>query len=130
MLKEAVCQSSVSGEAENRSSVCRKRQGYGIWLSIAFGFDGLENRSFFACFVGTVLIIQDQCIIAAFRNTDPVIRTGYRSKVAYEQQALFMVSRIANEAVDAAVTVVGIDPGEAVPVIVGFIKCRIFLINM
>ena len=41
-----------------------------------------------------------------------------------------MILRVAHKAVNAAVTIVGINPGKAIPVIIGLVESRVFLINM
>lgn len=62
--------------------------GYGVGLSVALGLDCLKHRGFLSGFVGAVLVVEDQSVIAAFRHADPVIRPCHRGEVAYKQQTL------------------------------------------
>ena len=80
--------------------------------------------------IETVLIVQDQRIGSGFGNAHPVILPGHGSEVDDEQEVLFPCFIPADEAEDAPVAVVGVDPLEAVPVAVQPVKGRIFLVDM
>lgn len=75
-------------------------------------------------------IVQEQRVIAPLRNAYPVVGTVHGGEIAYEQQALLLVVCVSDKAEDATVAVVGIDPLEAIPVVVRLIQGRILFVNV
>ena len=80
--------------------------------------------------IEAVLIVQDQRINSGFGNAHPVIVPGTGGEVDDAQEVLFSCLLPADEAEDAPVAIVGVDPLEAVPVAVQPVKGRIFLVDM
>lgn len=83
-----------------------------------------------AALVVAVFLVKQQRVGAAFRNTDAVIVAVYRGEVADEEKILFLCFIAADKAENTAVSVVGVDPLEAVPIAVQPVKGRIFLVDM
>ena len=77
-----------------------------------------------------MLTVEQKRVVATFWDTDAVIRACYRSEVADEEETLFVVTAVTDEAENAPVAVVCIDPLEAIPVVICLGERRIFLINM
>ena len=75
-------------------------------------------------------IIQEQRVIAPLRNAYPVVGPVHGGEIAYEQQALLLVVCVSDKAEDATVAVVGIDPLEAIPVVVRLLQGRILFVNV
>ena len=67
-----------------------------------------------AALVVAVFLVKQQRVGAAFRNTDAVIVAVYRGEVADEEKILFLCFIAADKAENTAVSVVGVDPLEAV----------------
>ena len=83
-----------------------------------------------AALVVAVFLVKQQRVGAAFRNTDAVIVAVYRGEVADEEKILFLCFIAADKAENTAVSVVGVDPLETVPVGIQLPQCRIFLVYM
>ena len=74
--------------------------------------------------------IQQQGSIAAFGQSDPVMGTVNRGKVADKEQVVAAILAITDKAYNAAVAIVGIDPLETVPLFVLLLHRRIFAIDL
>ena len=82
-----------------------------------------------AALVVAVFLVKQQRVGAAFRNTDAVIVAVYRGEVADEEKILFCVSSRRIKLKIPAVSVVGVDPLEAVILLVQAVERRIFVVE-
>ena len=82
-----------------------------------------------AALVVAVFLVKQQRVGAAFRNTDAVIVAVYRGEVADEEKILFLCFIAADKAENTAVSVVGVDPLEAVILLVQAVERRIFVVE-
>ena len=82
-----------------------------------------------AALVVAVFLVKQQRVGAAFRNADAVIVAVYRGEVADEEKILFLCFIAADKAENTAVSVVGVDPLEAVILLVQAVERRIFVVE-
>ena len=101
----------------------------GVWLSVAFFLLGPENRSAVSSVIEAVAVVENESEIASLRDTHAVIRAVHRRKVAYDKKVLFVRLVAPYIAEDTPVAVIGVDPLEAVPVVVQPVQSRILAVK-
>ena len=124
-VQQAIC----LAEPENGNSVRGKRIGKRIRKTVAFLFSGTRRESMFSTLIKTVAAVKQQVVYGGFRYTYPVIRPLHGSKIDNKQKVLFSCFIPANEAENAPVSVVGVDPLESAAVPVQTVKSRMFFIK-
>ena len=77
-----------------------------------------------------MFLIQQQGVLTFFGNSHPVVRPRNRCEIYNKQQALFSSLIPADKAENTPVPIIGIDPLEAIPVMIQAVKTGIFLIKV
>ena len=77
-----------------------------------------------------MLIIKDQGICTCLRNAYPVILSCNRREVDNKKEILLTCFIPSDKAENTPVTVIGIDPLKAVPVVILPVERRIFPVNV
>ena len=118
--------SLLPSEFKYRHAVGRKIICEGVILSIAFNSLRLINLGLLlsASAILGIVTVQYQGVLFFLFHTHTVIRSGYRRKVDHKQQIAPAALRMAQEAENAAVAVIRIDPLKALRDAVRLIHSR------
>ena len=103
-----------------------------VWSAVTFGLHRLVTLRTLSAASSKLfgVTVQYQLVGLLGRHSHSVIRSCHRCKAAHKEQLIFSVLALADETVDASVRIVRIDPLEASPAAVEFLKRRILPVNM